>query len=342
MKPPQFLLTIAIPTYNRLECLSLLLDSLLKDLSGEMILGEKIEILVCNNSSTDGTKNYLDSVSSLNNIRVIHHVENCGGDANIVYCCEAALGKFLWIIGDDDLPMRGSLLALISFLEKKEPDLLYLPATWKTGDLNKYSNITLDTSDFFPVSRMKLAISANVYVTFISSWVMNMNTYRKSSDVGEIGQFKGSSLSQLEWILTLLSNGKELYLSKNNWLFACAGASGNYSLFEVFSTNFNYIVKKKFPDDDEISVFLRRAMLWLFLPGLIWGVRNNNAGNFGNFDSEKTFSILNNTYGDSYFFCILISPMIKCNIRVANFFRYAVRVLAKCWIFSYKKKYKIT
>lgn len=330
-------LTIAIPTYNRLDCLKLLLESLLNDIPSNVILGEEIEILICNNASTDDTKKYLDSMEEKNNIRSVHHEINCGGDSNITYCCGAALGKYLWIIGDDDLPMSGAILPLLNFLKTNEPDMLYLPASWKAGELDPYCGTAVTNVEFSSASKLELAALANIYITFISSWVMNIETYKSHVGFLEYNRYEGTSLSQLEWILTILSKGNKFFYANTNWLFARSGNSGNYSLFEVFSENYNKIIKDKFSKNDELYHFFISCMLWCFFPGVIWDVRKSSAGNFEAFDKIKVAEILKRAYGNDIFFISLVLPIINCNIWLAGNFRYVTRVFAKLWLYKCKK-----
>jgi glycosyltransferase involved in cell wall biosynthesis len=89
-------LTIAIPTYNRVEYLKELLPELINQTKPY----PEIEILVSNNCSTDSTKEYLTTLSG---IRTRTNTENVGAAENFVRCVEIANGEYVWLFGDDDL-----------------------------------------------------------------------------------------------------------------------------------------------------------------------------------------------------------------------------------------------
>lgn len=90
------LLTIAIPTYNRVKYLKELLPELIRQCKPY----PEIELIVSNNCSTDGTADYLKTLSY---IRTLTNTENVGAAENFVRCVEAANGDYVWLFGDDDL-----------------------------------------------------------------------------------------------------------------------------------------------------------------------------------------------------------------------------------------------
>lgn len=329
-------LTIAIPTFNRVDCLRLLIESVMKQVQGQEILGVKLEILICNNASTDGTVVYLEGLASVPGITVHQHDANCGADLNIVSCCELALGKYVWIMGDDDFPMAGTLTILIDFLTSENPDLVYLPARWEMGDLTRFVESKALSTEIVQVNNMGLAIRSNIYVTFISSWIMNMEKYREVA-APDYSRFTGTSLAQLEWIFSLFSHGERFFLGRENMIFARAGNSGGYTVFDVFSKNFNRIVEHVFVSNPDLRKFFRRCMLWCFIPGLIWGVRKNTIGKFEKFDFEKIMPILRAEYCGEHFFDWLIVPIMRSDTWLAHYFWMATRVVSKVWLFLMKK-----
>ena len=64
-------ISVIIPTYNRLESLKKCLCSLLKTDRDDF------EIIIVNDASTDGTKEYLNNLNNPK-IKTIHHTENKG------------------------------------------------------------------------------------------------------------------------------------------------------------------------------------------------------------------------------------------------------------------------
>lgn len=334
ISPP--LLTIAIPTFNRVDCLRLLIDSLMQQLEGTEALGVKVQILISNNASTDGTGSYLDGLSNIPGIKVWNQELNIGGDANIAASCELSQGKYVWIIGDDDLAMPGTVLAVLDLLETQKPDLVYLSPQWVSGDLGEFLQTRPQSLAVESIDSMGLAIRASINVTFISSWIMNMDSYKKKNSPN-VKRFVGTSLCQLEWVLTLLSQEGNFLITKDNWILARAGNSGGYSVFEVFSENFNFIINSMLASHIKLKIFLKLCMLRCFIPILIWGVRKNEIGKFAEFDALKIEKLLEVEYKQYRFFRWLLVPMIKSPIEIARFFWIGTRIYSRVWLFFMKK-----
>jgi glycosyltransferase involved in cell wall biosynthesis len=91
------LVTIAIPTYNRVE--SFLPRSLE---SARAQSYSNLEILVSDNCSTDGTREYIEAITD-NRIRYHRHDANMGSSANEAFCLREARGTYIVILPDDDL-----------------------------------------------------------------------------------------------------------------------------------------------------------------------------------------------------------------------------------------------
>src|SRR5258705_7168898 len=117
------LLTIAVPTYNR----SSFLDELLSCLFEQCMSDAQVELLVSDNASTDETSaivtGYIDRGLQ---IRYLRNNSNIGADANFMQCFDKALGKYVWLIGDDDLVVPGAVGKIVSYLRAGEYSLIYV------------------------------------------------------------------------------------------------------------------------------------------------------------------------------------------------------------------------
>lgn len=118
------LLSICIPTYNRSYYLKDLLGSIASEIENKSELIYKFRIYLFDNSSTDSTQEICNRYSQLyGNLIYYKNDRNIGGDNNIFKCCNAGLGKYRWVVGDDDLIAPGGLAQIIKILEREQPGL---------------------------------------------------------------------------------------------------------------------------------------------------------------------------------------------------------------------------
>jgi len=89
-------LTVAVPTLNRLSYLRQTLESVFSQTS------DNIEILVSNNCSADGTREFLDLLDDPR-LRIYHQESLLAMVANWNYLLERAQGEYFLLLSDDDL-----------------------------------------------------------------------------------------------------------------------------------------------------------------------------------------------------------------------------------------------
>ena len=112
------LLTIAIPTYNRKNLLKRALDSIVPQLNS------KIEVLVSDNASNDGTDEMIASIFPM--VRYIKNEVNMGADYNFLQCYREAKGKYIILLGSDDRLADGAIDYFTDYLEKNECALTFV------------------------------------------------------------------------------------------------------------------------------------------------------------------------------------------------------------------------
>lgn len=117
------LLSIGIPTRNRVGYLRDLLSALEEQSQDPAVASDSVEILVSDNASDDETPGLLASVGSrVSCLRHWRNPENLGAQGNYHKLVREAAGRFLWIIGDDDLLLPGALANTLETL-RANPDL---------------------------------------------------------------------------------------------------------------------------------------------------------------------------------------------------------------------------
>lgn len=106
-------LSICIPTYNRLEIIK---KNIGKLLSYE---GQDIEVVVTDNQSTDGTIEYLNTITDPR-FRLVVNETNIGGARNFIASIFNGKGKYIIYCNDRDLILTENLPKLIHMLKEDE------------------------------------------------------------------------------------------------------------------------------------------------------------------------------------------------------------------------------
>ncbi len=127
----RFELIIYIPTFNRSEKLKNCLDIITKEICG---FEDKVLVYVSNNGSTDGTKEYLQSLD-YKWLHIRHNSENIGFALNVLHCFDLPIeSEFVWPIGDDEYLMPNSISGLLLLIKE------YLTADYIFCNTKAFSN----------------------------------------------------------------------------------------------------------------------------------------------------------------------------------------------------------
>jgi abequosyltransferase len=267
------LLTIAIPTYNRVNYLRECLDSLVKN----NIDFDNVEILILDNYSTDNTKEIIQKYKHDLSLRYICNENNIGPDENFKKCIKKSNSKYIWIFGDDDLFFNSSVenvLKIISTFESISEDigLLHLRAENFTDfiDLNKENkkvNYEIFTND------VKFMANVHTNITFLSSNIFNKKLV---CDYLNLNSIPNNHLGQVYWNIVALKNAKKNVFVKSNLFGARQFNSGNYNFCEVFVQNFMdtlYLINNNI-DIKEIIKVIKKRLLRFYYPANIIRIRN--------------------------------------------------------------------
>ena len=182
------LLTIAIPTYNRKKLLKRALDTIMPQLN------PKIEVLVSDNASDDGTDKMMTEFYPT--VRYIKNNTNIGADGNFLQCYREANGKYVILFGSDDKFIEGSLDYLTDFLEKNNCDLVFL--NYRRFDTNSGTEYIKDSEkiknykekqDIVTSNRSVYMKYANYNITFMSASIIKKSLVM---DIKNPQQFIGS------------------------------------------------------------------------------------------------------------------------------------------------------
>lgn len=227
-----YLLSICIPIYNREEYLNKMLNSFLKE--KELFIND-IHLFVSDNCSEDNLKvlceQYIKEGLSLEYHR---NTSNLGMDGNFTTCFLNAKGKYMLLLGSDDVPLPGSLRLILDVLKNNDIGLLHLSNKKNREGLTLYC-----TSD-------EIIKDIGYWITYISSNVIRTNCIKGF----DFSRYEGTLLTQVPlYIETIISNpqngilGKKIF-EKNNTI------NSGYNPFKVFGVSFLDMMKEAMNNGD--------------------------------------------------------------------------------------------
>ncbi len=200
-------ISIIIPTYNRLEYLKSTLESFSDQLKK---FRSRVELIVCNNASTDGTKDFLNLYVKKNKTISIKNYENyLPVGLSIDRSITNANNNFIIVWGDDDIPFNSLLYTLFENIDNDPTiDLVHFNrlAGYDKNDKALKSIFLVDPEIEMIKKKFnnidKFASKYFLNTTFISSILFRKNLYKKNSNLN-YERYLG-----YEFIATLYSNLK--------------------------------------------------------------------------------------------------------------------------------------
>ncbi len=120
------ILSICVPTYNRRPMLERNINF---HIEAFRRLGIPFEMVIVDDRSSDGTHEYLESLSGIPEISHYRRVKNSGFLSNYGFAMQRARGKYALFLGDDDLLIPEKVVEYLRLFEQ-DPDLGMIQAPW--------------------------------------------------------------------------------------------------------------------------------------------------------------------------------------------------------------------
>lgn len=174
-----YILTIAIPTYNRQAYLSDCLESIYAQFQFD-----DVEIIVCDNCSSDNTQAVVESFMQKLPVKYYRNPRNLGMDGNFYLCFQRALGEYIMILSDDDILLSDSLRKIRKALTEHRPDYLQLNSGGLVGKKGVKGQVFPFKKDFICEDKETFFDIVNEQIVYISSIVY------KKKNLGEISRLK--------------------------------------------------------------------------------------------------------------------------------------------------------
>jgi abequosyltransferase len=287
------LLTIVIPTYNRASCLGLLLESILIQLKN--VKNQDIEVLIFDNCSTDSTKEVAQSFASKSPIfNYVRNDENIGADNNFVKGFLSAKGKYLWMLGDDELLLDGAIPWVMNFCNEYDFGCLFLSPIPEMIDavpsfLGKPIELPVRVRKY---SAYKFAQAVNYGITFLSGSIVNREKLLEFNPQikKDIESYSKSNLVHLTWIYSAILSAPSSYFAITPIFAGTMVNSGGYRPVKVFIVNLPELFARYFSSiNPNAKRFIRQVTLMGWFPKVVFDLRFSQkyrATNFGVDESE--------------------------------------------------------
>lgn len=204
-------LSICIPIYNRLQYLSELLDSIIKQVDGN----STVEICISDNASSDNLLELVEKYQEVYpHIVYFRWPENMGPDRNFLQAVKIANGEYCWLMGSDDTIADSGLPKVLDILKEDSSDIYMVNAIicdmqmrplFKSFFLNqkiKAKKFCLSSSDEF-MQYANYATSINAFFSYLS-----INIFRKKvwDEVGLDESMIGTDYIHVFKLLSFLNN----------------------------------------------------------------------------------------------------------------------------------------
>lgn len=296
------LLTVAIPTFNRASFLEQTLSQLREEVLKYSITD--LEIVVSDNASPDHTKNVVaDELNRGLLVRYIRNEENIGSDANIAQCFNEANGKYVLILGDDDLFVDGRLADLMRQLSFGEYGVVCLKSYGFDEDFRSEYPSSFGRNKVFKSVGSFLALIGPL-MTLISGCVINKNLLPDA----DANDYCGESLVQVHLVIQAAVKSKE-NLFMGGYLIACKrNNSGGYDFAKVFVENVGKILDSYIGRGlTRVDVLrIERKFIISYFPFYLLKQRFYRQG-----DINQTYSRFFSRYANRPVFYLWLFPILK-------------------------------
>ncbi|GAB6094264.1 hypothetical protein JCM14469_05160 [Desulfatiferula olefinivorans] len=210
------LLSIAIPTYNRVNELRYGLLRFVSQMTDES--RHLVEIHVADDCSTDETPGMMaDMVRDYPFIHYERYPSNIGLEKNLIQCTRRCRGKYLWIFGDDDfLECPDALPEVLLHLKRGDYPFYILNRTRRSFDLSKLlTSNWMNLSESNDVSRQSLRAFCSEWGIISIIGFISVNIFLREPFVTvDASRYFGIMYPQLGMMMEAFSDSPCLLISR--------------------------------------------------------------------------------------------------------------------------------
>jgi abequosyltransferase len=323
------LLTIAIPTYNRASLLRESLTVLSEQHAGD----PRINFIVCDNASPDQTEACVQHFIDIGlPLRYLRNETNLGPDRNIHRCFEAADGRYVWVMGDDDLLVSGTLSVIVSLLAEAEArggyHHVYLSSFPFSGTyveprpealrdrFGRFAEVVNDGAYFLE--------RVNALITLLSSNIVNKEMFLETEHP-PLEELYGSFLVQLGWTLPLIQTRcRTLHIWEQMVAYRSFNTNG-WGLTKVFGLNMKSISEKYYATSPKLARSLMNGTLRTWMPEQLLPAREGRHD--ASMEQESFIEVLKPEFGFNWRFWLWVYPILALPQKAASLYQRATTFL---------------
>ena len=327
------LLSICIPTFNRGLFLAELLESLLPQLTSTSSQAASADLLISDNHSADDTASIVARFKQRGlPVRYVRNEANLGADANFLRCLSLATGKYVWVLGDDDLVMPGAIASLLSLLAQGEAtadfDLAYLSSFGFTGTLAQPPAASLLEDRLGRFAEIVtdgpyLLEKVNALIGLISVVIINRDRLRATPHP-PLTSLNGTNLLQTGWIFPLLHTRCRVLFIWQRLLGYRHFNSGGWGICEVFGVRLDRIARQYFAAEPQLARALMNGVLRYWLPDSVMLARK---GKENAMHAEDVARVLTPVFRGNWRFWLFLYPLVTLPLPLALAAHAALRLL---------------
>ena len=279
-KPP--FLTIAIPAYKRPELLRKTLLSVFSQLSDV----SDVEVLIADDSCDETNVDVLCWARSYlpgHQFRVIKNAVNLGIDRNIVNCIVGARGKYVWLLGEDDILRSGSVDLLSGTLMGSDVSFCFVNYRYVNGDHSKFHRSSVYDGES-GLCKFNKFVEKHIHLMgFIGGCVINRSAWVSS----DYKKYSGTYYSHVGGVIDS-SFGRDILVISDDLVLNRAEDVSTFtwskSTFEVYFSFFRVLRESLLVNDPCLLGVCNASAKKLFrIDSLMWLIAKRADGvyNFG-------------------------------------------------------------
>jgi abequosyltransferase len=254
----KFLLSVCVPTLNRVSFLESFIKNYIEELKYDfngINLSSIVQLVIVDGASNDSSDDLIKKYAKTYNIKFLIRKKRVGIDKDIAKCIEISESEFAWLISDDDVITKGSILKLVEFLNtNREVDGCFLNRIpYDFSITNQVSEVSLWPSKFFKknhffTNKDECFTKIGMDFGFISSQVFNCKKWNDTFEKVKTDHLSDTYYLMVHIIASIMNNSfKWVYISDPLVIQRTGNDSllisqGLYNRQKIEHGNFNRII----------------------------------------------------------------------------------------------------